>query len=35
VAQTEELKQLSESLKAFGDAIEKTEANRKINEICC
>ncbi|HYQ59548.1 MAG TPA: YhjD/YihY/BrkB family envelope integrity protein [Desulfatiglandales bacterium] len=35
VAQTEELRQLSESLKTFSDVIEKTEANRKLKEICC
>jgi len=35
VAQTEVLRQLSESLKAFSDVIEKTEANRKLKEICC
>jgi membrane protein len=35
VAQTEELRQLSESLKIFSDLIEKTEANRKLKEICC
>jgi membrane protein len=35
VSQTEELRQLSESLKAFGDLIEKAEANRKLKEICC
>ena len=35
VAQTEELKQLSESLKAFSDLVEKADANRKLKEICC
>lgn len=35
VAQTEELKQLSESLKTFSDLVEKAEANRKLKEICC
>ena len=35
VAQTEELSQLSQSLKTFGDLIEKSEANRKLKEICC
>jgi hypothetical protein len=35
VAQTEELRQLSESLKTFSDLIEKAEANRKLKEICC
>jgi membrane protein len=35
VAQTEELRQLSESLKTFGDLVEKAEANRKLKEICC
>jgi len=35
VAQTAELSQLSESLKAFGDLVEKAEANRKLKEICC
>jgi membrane protein len=35
VAQSEELRQLSESLKSFSDAMEKTEANRKLKEICC
>jgi membrane protein len=35
VAQTEELRQLSESLNAFSDLIEKAEANRKLKEICC
>jgi hypothetical protein len=35
VAQTEELRQLSESLKTFSDVVEKTEANRKLKEICC
>ena len=34
VAQTDELRQLSESLKTFSDLIEKTEANRKLKEIC-
>jgi len=35
VAQTDELRQLSESLKTFGDLIEKSEANRKLKEISC
>jgi membrane protein len=35
VAQTAELTQLSESLKAFSDLVEKAEANRKLKEICC
>jgi membrane protein len=35
VAQTDELRQLSESLKAFSDLVEKAEANRKLKEICC
>jgi membrane protein len=35
VAQTEELRQLSESLKTFSDLIENAEANRKLKEICC
>ncbi len=35
VAQTEELRELSESLKSFSDLMEKTEANRKLKEICC
>ena len=35
VAQTEELRQLSESLKTFSDLVEKAEANRKLKEICC
>jgi membrane protein len=35
VAQTEELRQLAESLNAFSEAIEKTGANRKLKEICC
>ena len=35
VAQTEELRQLSESLKSFSDLIERSEANRKLKEICC
>ncbi len=35
VAQTEELRQLSVSLKAFSDLVEKSEANRKLKEICC
>jgi len=35
VAQTEELRQLSESLKTFSDLVEKSEANRKLKEICC
>jgi membrane protein len=35
VAQTDELRQLSESLKTFSDLIENTQANRKLKEICC
>jgi len=35
VAQTEEFKQLSESLSSFSDLIEKSETNRKLKEICC
>ena len=35
VAQTEELRQLSESLKTLSSLVEKTEANRKLKEICC
>jgi membrane protein len=35
VAQTDELRQLSEALKAFSDLVEKAEANRKLKEICC
>ena len=35
VAQTEELRQLSESLKTFSNLVEKAEANRKLKEICC
>ena len=35
VAQTEELRQLSESLKTFSDLVDKSEANRKLKEICC
>ena len=35
VAQTEELRQLSESLKTFSNLVEKSEANRKLKEICC
>jgi len=35
VAQTEELRQLLESLKTFSNLVEKAEANRKLKEICC
>ena len=35
VAQTAELTQLSETLRAFSDLVEKAEANRKLKEICC
>jgi hypothetical protein len=35
VAQTEELRQLAESLQTFSDLAEKAEANRKLKEICC
>ena len=35
VAQTEELRQLSKSLKTFSDLIEKAEANLRLKEICC
>ena len=35
VAHTEELRQLSESLKTFSDLLENSEANRKLKEICC
>ncbi|MGE5841350.1 MAG: YhjD/YihY/BrkB family envelope integrity protein, partial [Deltaproteobacteria bacterium] len=35
VAQTEELAQLDECLKAFSVLVERSEANRKLKEICC